>query len=97
MNVSPTHSKITYGNRSSAKSDGVDSIVVKVRLRDYDNQPIPGRGVRLIANRDDVAITQPTVTDQDGLAVGLVRTNVPGPVTISAMALPPTTSSTSSN
>lgn len=96
MNVSPSNSKITYGNRSTAKSDGTDAVIVKVRLRDYDNQPVPGRAVQLFTSTPGVIITQPPVTDSEGLAIGYVRSNAPGPVIVGARVFPPASSSSSS-
>lgn len=97
MNVSPEHSTISYGNRSSAKSDGTDTLIVKVRLRDYDNRPVPNRAVELVANRSGVIITQPEPTNNEGLAIGYVTATTPGPVIISAKAFPPTSSSSSAS
>ena len=97
MNVSPTNSKVVYGNRSTARNDGTDAIVVKVRLRDYDNQPVPNRAVELIASRDDVTITQPPPTNAEGLTIGYVRSTTAGPVIISARVFPPASSSSSAS
>jgi hypothetical protein len=95
MNVSPANSKLLYGTRPYAKSDGQEEIVIKVRLRDEKNNPIPNRQAELIADRDDVDITQPPPTDSDGLATGIVRATTPGPVNIRAVVFPPTNSSSS--
>lgn len=97
MNVSPTNSKILYGTKPHAKSDGVEEILVKVRLRDARNNPIPNRQVELLADRAGVIIEQPTApTNADGLTTGTVRATTPGPVSISARVYPPSSSSSSS-
>lgn len=97
MNVSPANSIVSYGNKGTAKSDGSDTIVVKVRLRDHDNRPVPGRAVQLIADRVGVIITQPEPTNSEGLAIGYVTATTPGPVIISAKAFPPESSSSSAS
>lgn len=96
MNVSPTNSKLLYGTKPHAKSDGVEEILVKVRLRDAQNNPIPNRQVELVADRDGVIIEQPAgPTNTDGLTTGTVRATTPGPVNISALVYPPSSSSSS--
>lgn len=90
MNVSPTNSKILYGTRSRAKNDGQDSVIVRVRLRDSKNRPIPGRLVELIADVPEAVITQPTSpTDAEGSAIGYVTCTKEGQVNITARAYPP--------
>lgn len=89
MNVSPTNSKLLYGTKPQAKADGTEEILVKVRLRDAHNNPIPGRQVELLADRDGVNITQPGPTDEQGLATGTVRATTPGVTNISAQVFPP--------
>lgn len=95
MNVSPTHSKLLYGTRPQAINNGIDEIVVKVRLRDAKDNPIPGRQVELMADRNDVDIEQPALTDINGLAFGTVKSTVAGSVNISARVFPPSNSSSS--
>jgi hypothetical protein len=87
-NLSPENSGIFYGTRPYVAADGVQTATIKVRLRDYQNLPISGRQTELVADRDDVVITQPGPTDSTGTATGTVSTTVPGPVTISARVLP---------
>lgn len=96
MNVSPTNSKLLYGTKPHALSNGEEEILIKVRLRDANNNPIPNRQVELIADREDVEITQPQPTDANGLTTGTVRSNVAGAVNISARVFPPDNSSSSS-
>lgn len=88
MNVSAANSKITLGNRPYAISNGADDIIVKVRLRDYDNQPIPNRLVELIADSENVSIVQPELTDSDGAAIGYITATEPGDVAVTAIVYP---------
>lgn len=88
--VSPENSKLLYGVRSQVLADGTTAGVVKVRLRDHKNRPVPNRQVELAASREDVTIVQPPVTDDNGLAIGYVTSSVPGPVTISGRVVPTT-------
>lgn len=80
--VSPITSKLSYGTGSSAKADGVESLAVKVRLRDSQLRPVAGVQVVLEADRAGVTITQPGLTDATGLAIGFVTATTPGPVNI---------------
>jgi hypothetical protein len=84
----PTRSKLLFGNRHQAKADGVETVAIKVRLRDFRGRPIAGRYVELMADRDGVEIEQPGPTDATGLAIGLVRATTPGPVNINGVVLP---------
>jgi ribosomal protein S12 methylthiotransferase accessory factor YcaO len=88
--VSPENSKLLYGTRAQVLADGTTAGVVKVRLRDHKNRPVPNRQVELFANREDVTIVQPPVTNADGLALGYVTSAVAGPVTISGRVIPTT-------
>lgn len=88
--VSPENSKLLYGTKSQVPADGVSPGVVKIRLRDHKNRPVANRQVELFANRDDVVITQPPVTDTDGLALAYVTSTAAGPVTISGRVVPTT-------
>jgi hypothetical protein len=89
-NASPLHSKLLYGAKPLVAADGVQKAVVKVRLRDCDDNPVVGRQTQLVASRNDVVIDQPGLTDANGLALGYVSTTTPGPVNITAQVLPPT-------
>lgn len=90
--VSPENSKLLYGTDSRVLADGTDVGVVKVRLRDHKNQPVPNRLVVLSASRENVTIIQPPVTNADGIALGYVKSSTAGPVTISGTLMPtPTT------
>lgn len=86
--VSPARSKLLYGTRPLAKADGVDAIAVKVKLLDSLDQPVANTQVELTADRDGITIEQPAPTDENGLAVGLVRATTPGPVNIRASVVP---------
>lgn len=95
MNVNAANSKLLYGTKPHATSDGQDEILIKVRLRDARNNPIPNRSVELVADRAGVTINQPEQTNADGLTTGTVRANTPGPVNIRALVYPPSSSSSS--
>lgn len=84
----PTQSKLLYGNRHQALSDGVEAAAVKVRLKDSLGRPVVGRLVELYADRSGVTIEQPGPTDARGKALGYVRATTPGPVTITGVVLP---------
>ncbi len=86
--VSSEHSKILYGTNPHVAADGVQSAIIKVRLRDYDDKPVAGRQAEILADREDVQIDQPGPTDEEGLALAYVRTTTPGPVVITARVLP---------
>lgn len=86
--VSPTNSKVLYGSKPQVLADGTQAAVVKIRLRDHWNRPVAGRQTELVADVNTVQITQPGPTDNDGLALGYVRSSTPGPVNITARVLP---------
>jgi hypothetical protein len=86
--VDPANSKVLYGARPEVLADGTHAGVVKVRLRDDQNNPVSGRRVELHANPTTATITQPGLTNAEGTAVGYVRSDVTGPVTISARVIP---------
>lgn len=88
LKASPNTSKLLYGTSPHVRADGEEAGVVTVRLRDDCNRPVAGRTVVLAANRNDVTIQQPGPTNAEGLAVGYVRTNVPGPVSITGTIQP---------
>lgn len=83
--VSPITSKLFYGTGSRAKADGVETLSVKVRLRDSQLRPVAGVQVELVADRAGVTIEQPGPTDAKGLAIGFVTATTPGPVNISCL------------
>ena len=87
--VSPENSKILYGNDARAAADGVDSVAVKVRLRDHKNKPVAGRTVELYTADANAIIEQPTgPTDADGIALGYVKSSEVGNVTINCRVVP---------
>lgn len=88
--VSPENSKLLYGTRSQVPADGTAQGVVKIRLRDHKNRPVPNRQVELFANSQNVVIVQPPLTDEDGLALGYVTSNTAESVTISGRVVPTT-------
>lgn len=87
-NLSPENSGIFYGTKPHVAADGIQKATIKVRLRDYQNQPVVGRQAEILADREDVVIEQPSVTDENGLATATVSTTTPGPVIITARVLP---------
>lgn len=87
-NLSPENSGIFYGTKPHVAADGVQKATIKVRLRDYQNRPIAGRQAEIVADREDVIIEQPGLTDATGTATATVRTTTPGPVIVTARVLP---------
>lgn len=87
-NASPTASKLLHGRSPHVLANGQEPGVVAIRLRDDCNNPVAGRTVVLIADREDVTIEQPGPTDQNGLALGYIRTSVPGPVIVNGIIQP---------
>lgn len=87
-NLSPENSGIFYGTKPHVAADGVQEATIKIRLRDYQNQPVVGRQAEIIADHADVVITQPDPTDDNGLATATVSSTTPGQVTITARVLP---------
>jgi hypothetical protein len=88
--VSPEHSKLLYGARPHVVADGAQQGVVKIRLRDNNDNPVAGRQVELTADRETVVIVQPGLTDANGAALAYVTSTVPGPVNISGRVIPVT-------
>lgn len=88
MTPDPAQSKLLFGNKHQATADGVDTVAVKVRLRDSLGRPVPGRYVELLANRSGVTVEQPGPTDAQGRALGYVRASTAGPVSITGVVLP---------
>ena len=86
--VSPENSKILYATKPHVAADGVTAAVVKVRLRDHENKPVAGRQAQLYSTNTNITITQPGLTNVDGLALAYVRSSTPGPVTLAARVLP---------
>lgn len=88
--VSPENSRLLYGNGSNIIADGTHTAVVKIRLRDYRDMPVPNMQVVLTASRTNgVTIQQPGLTDADGLALAYVTATTDGPVSLSAQVLQP--------
>lgn len=84
---SPTYSKLFHGNRPFVLSNGKEAAAIKVRLRDADNNPIPYRQVELVANGQNVIVSQPMLTQEDGTSIGYITATTPGVVTIRARTL----------
>ena len=87
MTVDPGNSKLLFGAKHQALANGEAAVVIKVRLRDSLNRPVPGRTVVLAADREGVTIEQPGPTDETGTALGYVRAATAGPVNISGTVL----------
>jgi len=86
--VSPENSKLLCGTSPHIAADGVQQAVIKIRLRDNDNQPVASRQVELLTDSADVSISQPGLTDTNGVALAYATTTTPGPVTISGRVIP---------
>lgn len=86
--VSAENSKLLYGTQRRVAADGTHAGVVKVVLRDHACKPVSGRRVELLADREDVTIIQPPLTNDAGLALGYVRTSTAGPVVITGRVIP---------
>lgn len=87
-NLSPENSGIFYGTKPHVAADGVQKATIKVRLRDYQNQPIAGRQAEILTDSEDVVIEQPGPTDANGLATATISTTTPGQVNVTARVLP---------
>lgn len=98
--ISQNNSKLLYGIRPRAEANGADELVIKVRLRDSDKQPISGRQVELYTTREmqpsnapnpvGITIVQPPPTDDNGLAIGYIKSTTAGALYIHARVFPPT-------
>jgi hypothetical protein len=86
--VSPENSKLLYGTSPHIAADGVQQAVIKIRLRDNDNQPVANRQVELLTDGEDVSIVQPGLTDANGIALAYATTTTPGSVIISGRVIP---------
>jgi hypothetical protein len=86
--VSPERSKLLHGAKPHVLADGTHAAVIKIRLRDPWDRPVAGRQAEIIADVNTVQITQPGITDDEGLALAYVRSTTPGPVNITARVLP---------
>ena len=87
ITISPTNSKILYGARPLILANGLDGAAIKIRLRDTDNNPVADRQAELVADREDVVVIQPGLSNNEGLSVGYLKATKSGPVTIRARAL----------
>jgi len=86
--VSAVNSQLLYGALPHVPADGIARGVIKIRLRDDQNMPVAGRQVALTADNPAAIITQPPVTDANGLAIGYVISSTPGAVKISGQVVP---------
>lgn len=86
--VSPTNSKISFATKPHVRANNVDVVAVKVRVRNVNNAPVAGRPVEIFADEAGLTITQPTLTDASGTAIGYVKRNAAGPAMLRARVLP---------
>lgn len=80
--ISPTLSRIFYGNRPLILANGLDGASVKVRVKDTAGNPMDGMQAEIVASREGVEVVQPGLTNNEGLAVGYVKSTTTGPVTL---------------
>lgn len=87
ITISPTNSKVLYGARPLILANGIDGAAIKIRLRNNENEPVIDRQAEIIADRDDVVVVQPGLTNNEGLSIGYIRSTTIGPVTLRVRAL----------
>jgi hypothetical protein len=89
--ISPTLSRIFYGNRPLILANGIDGAAIKIRVKNTDNEPMADMQAEFVADRDGVELVQPTLTNNEGSAVGYVKATTIGPVTlrVRVLNLPP--------
>lgn len=80
--ISPTLSRVFYGNRPLVLANGIDGASVKIRVKDTEDQPMYGMQAEIIASREGVEVVQPSLTNNEGLSVGYVKSTSNGPVTL---------------
>lgn len=80
--ISPTLSRIFYGNRPLILANGIDGASVKVRVKDTTGAPYADMQAELVADRDGVVVVQPGLTNNEGLSVGYIKSTTTGPVTL---------------
>jgi hypothetical protein len=85
--ISPTLSRIFYGNRPLVLANGIDGSSIKVRIKDTDGNPVEGKQAELVTDRGEVELVQPGLTNNEGLAVGYIKTTTAGAVTIRCRVL----------
>jgi hypothetical protein len=86
--ISPTNSKLSFATKPQVFANNVDTVALKVRVRNAANQPVKDRRVRIISNEPNTIISQPQLTDINGVAIGYAKTAIAGPVTFTATVLP---------
>jgi hypothetical protein len=84
---SPTNSRLLHGNRPFVLANGKDAAAIKIQLRDDENNPIPFRQVELVADGQNVIVSQPALTQPNGIAVGYITATAPGVINIRARTL----------
>lgn len=85
--ISPTLSRIFYGNRPLILANGLDGAAIKVRVKDTEDVAMEGMQTEIVADREGIVIVQPTLTNNEGLAVGYIKSTTIGPVTLRCRVL----------
>jgi hypothetical protein len=86
--VSPTRSRLFHGSRPLVLANDLDAGVIKIKLRDEDDEPVVGKQVEISSDdTDGVTIIPPNLTDNAGEALAYVRASRVGPVTVRARVL----------
>jgi hypothetical protein len=85
--ISPTLSRIFYGNRPLILANGIDGAAIKVRIKDTDGAAMEGMQTEITADREDVEIVQPSLTNNEGLGIGYIKSLTSGPVTLRCRVL----------
>jgi hypothetical protein len=78
------HSRLV-ASRVTLPADGKTPTDIVVLVRDRFGNPVPNAQVTLISSRDDT-IAQPGASNQQGVAVGRIRSSTPGQSDITAVA-----------
>lgn len=88
VTVSPTNSKLSFATKPHVRANNIDTVAIKVRVKDTNNAPIPSRAVEIFTDAPGVTFTQPPPTDNLGLAIGYAKCSIVGPVVFHARVLP---------
>lgn len=80
--ISPTLSRIFYGNRPLILANGIDGASIKIRIKDTEGAAMQDMQAELVADREGVELVQPGLTNNEGLSVGYIKSITNGPVTI---------------
>ena len=87
--ISPSNSQLKAVSNPNVFANGQSNVAIRVRLRDQNNAPVSGgRVVQLTCSREDVIITQPPETNENGEAYGYIGSQFAGSAIVSATVLP---------